>query len=190
MMTTEHGLPAVFLQVTSNRVIKLDQKCQIWILLCNYAIKNKEMNKKQKLAFELINFVLGAFLMLASIAAIYGHLWLSEFNSIPASELATIFSENVASEKGRMEELRIFGAFGSIVLFSLTVLSANKYYDLHEDAKWEIKKGLAGGLFMFVTGIIFYFLSPDLFFEAISLTFVILGTTFTVGNVWYLMNAE
>ncbi len=142
--------------------------------------------KKRILALDIVNFVLGVLLIASLVAAVYGHLWLSRFETMPASELVTIFFNDAAQEKGRMETLRLVGGLSSVVFMCLTSLNGIKYYKLHDDPKWEAKKSIAGFVFLFVVGIVFYALTSELFLEAISLSLLLLSTFSIVGNTLFL----
>jgi len=113
-------------------------------------------DKGKKTLYNVFGALLGIGLMISLTAAIYGHLWLSEFEG-PASDLAVIISDDVAAEKSRMEDVRLFGAVFSVVGLSLIIAITPGYNQLLDSPRWQTKKSLGIGLLMILGGSLFYF---------------------------------
>jgi len=149
-----------------------------------------KMNKKQELGFDIVNAVLGILLMISFVSAIHGHFWLSEFKSVPGSELVTLFSDDVSAEKENMETMRLIGMLSSVVLLCFATIVSVKYYTLHDDPKWEAKKGLGAGIGLFIMGVIFFIIVSDLFLESLSTAILLMSTIAVVGNTMVLLYLE
>ena len=146
-------------------------------------------NKHKKFLYDIAGGILGIGLIIALTAAIYAHLWLGEFEG-PGADIITILSEEAASEKKNMEDMRLFGTVGVVVLLSLLGTLSRPYYQLVDDPRWEAKKGIGAGLFDIALGTPIYFMSSELVGESMGLALVFIGLLATVWGAGYLMWKE
>jgi len=133
--------------------------------------------RHRKLLYNLLNGVFGLLLTAVGSATVYAHLWLQDFQSKPASELAATFSEDIAAQKELMTDVRLIGGIILIALLPLLLLSGKKYTEMCDNPEWEVKKGLVSGVVFVIIGIIGYVIfSSDLFLQSLSVTMMGFGT--------------
>lgn len=143
-------------------------------------------NKKKILLYEIVNGILGMLLMFSLMATVFAHIRLGLFDQ-PGADVALFFSEQVRQEQALLQDVRLIGAAGAVALTCLTVLSGVRYFQLHEDHRWESKKSLGAGVIMFIAGPGLYLATSDIILDSIGLSLVVVGLVFVVGNSAFLL---
>ena len=129
-----------------------------------------ESHRKRRL-YEVTAVILGFSLVIALTTTVYAHLWLGEF---PGENLPHVFTDTAEDEQPVMEELRRLGAVGSVILLALGAILSRRYVQFIASPRWEAKKALTAGLFVNLTGILFYLVATGLFIRALYLSLVFL----------------
>jgi drug/metabolite transporter (DMT)-like permease len=149
------------------------------------------MTERTKRALlDIVSGALGAVLVLSLAGAIYAHLWLGQLDSTPASELSYLFAESVDEEKGNMELLRLFGAVGAVVCWSLLIALTPTYNRLVENTRRQTVIGLVGSLFIILLGSGMFVASGDLTGESIGLSTLVNGILILFAASLYLAIAD
>jgi hypothetical protein len=128
-----------------------------------------EQRRKRRL-YEVTAVFLGFSLVISVTTAVYTHLWLTA----TTTDLPTVFTDTLTEEKTVMQELRTVGAGASVVLVTLGFVLSRRYVQFIGSPRWEAKKTLTAGLFLNLTGILFYLVASVLFVRALYLSLVLL----------------
>jgi len=137
-----------------------------------------EKHRRRRL-YEVTAVFLGVSLAIVLTTTVYAHLWLGKYPG--SADLSTVFTDTVDEEQTVMEDLRMFGAVGSVVLLSLGIVLTRRYVPFIGSPRWEAKKTLGASFFFNVTGIVFFVTVSDLFLDALYLTLVSLTGVVIVG---------
>lgn len=144
-------------------------------------IRVMRQHRQQRL-HEITAVFLGLSLAVVLTTTVYAHLWLGQYSPQGSADLATVFTDTVEQEQSVMEDLRLFGAVGSVMIPSLGIYLVSRYVPFVRNPRWETKKALAVCLFFNITGIVFFTIVSGLLLDAVYLTLVALTGVGIVGT--------
>ena len=127
--------------------------------------------------------------IIAVFAAVYSHMWLQAMDT-PTRNVMMIFSENASSQESLMQNMRLFGVFISVVVYSMLIPISISYERYTENPLWEAKKGMVGHFIVFSLGILMYVLlhsSSDLIIQTMGPTLSITSGVSVIGHVISIM---
>lgn len=148
------------------------------------------MDRREKILFEMGQFVLILLIFASATGAIFAHLKLGQINS-PLTDVAAMFSEDIENEIRLLKNIRLIGAICFVGITVASIPLDIQYFKRIEDPIWEGQKSTGIGILLIVAGSILFLVASTQDFplplQAFQLGIAVTGLFVTLFSAGFLV---